>query len=153
MVLQLRTQLTINERSSAISKPHLKRKQSSSSKSENKTTFWKSCSFAKLLGKRYFHFSKSTKFSIQVLSVTKYHIGTQKQFFEKKSSSFLHWLRKDGFTPSNLTKNLIEKSQKMFINKNHIWKQANLYCWRSKSIFCTCFCFANSHLKNWFCIF
>ena len=73
LVFHLQIQLTINELSSAISKPHLKRKQCSSMKSENKATFWKSCCFAKTLGKRFFHFSKSTKFLIDNLSVKENH--------------------------------------------------------------------------------
>ena len=51
-----------------------------------------------------------------------------------KNSSFPHSPQKDGFTSPILRKNLFKKSQKMFMNKNHIWKQVILYC-RSSECF------------------
>ena len=98
MVLHRRIQLTINELSSAISKPRLKRKQSSSIKSENKTTFCKRGSFAKPLRKWFFHFSKSTKFLIEILSVKKYHI--EKQLKRSLTNVKYKFLKKKFFLPT-----------------------------------------------------
>ena len=159
MVLQFRTQLTINEQSSAISKPNFKRKQSSSSKTENKTTSWKSCCFAKSLGKRYFHFSKLTKFPIEVLSVTKYHIDKQLNVhWTKSSTSFEKKLFLPTFTPkrrfysSELDKKSHQKISKNVRKQKPHLKTSQPLLQEIKRYFLYMLFFAISHQKNWFSI-
>ena len=114
MVLQFRTQLTRNELSSAIWKPLLKGNRSFSSRCENKTTFWKSCSFEKSLGKRFFHFFESIKINIKILSVTNYHTWKQLEIHRAM--------------PNTIFLKFLENSHRTFVNNNHNWKQASLFC-------------------------